>query len=32
MQGEHKLTLQFANASHESYGPEYAKTIDVKVK
>lgn len=31
-QGEHNLTLQFANALHESYGPEYAKTITVNVK
>uniref|UniRef100_A0A7S3QT74 DUF4399 domain-containing protein n=1 Tax=Dunaliella tertiolecta TaxID=3047 RepID=A0A7S3QT74_DUNTE len=30
--GDHKLTLQFANANHESYGPEYAKTITVTVK
>eukprot|EP00197_Chlamydomonas_leiostraca_P011157 CAMPEP_0202861732 /NCGR_PEP_ID=MMETSP1391-20130828/3034_1 /ASSEMBLY_ACC=CAM_ASM_000867 /TAXON_ID=1034604 /ORGANISM="Chlamydomonas leiostraca, Strain SAG 11-49" /LENGTH=163 /DNA_ID=CAMNT_0049541163 /DNA_START=23 /DNA_END=514 /DNA_ORIENTATION=- len=30
--GEHKLTLQFANALHESYGPQLAKTIVVKVK
>ncbi|KAF5830510.1 hypothetical protein DUNSADRAFT_14513 [Dunaliella salina] len=30
--GEHKLTLQFANANHESYGPEYAITITVTVK
>jgi len=30
--GQHKLTLQFANAIHESYGPEYAvvKTVNVK--
>eukprot|EP00983_Pelagomonas_calceolata_P088010 1157096-Pelagomonas_calceolata.AAC.8 len=32
VQGDHKLTLQFANANHESYGPEYAKTITVTVK
>jgi len=30
--GKHKLTLQFANALHQSYGPEYAKTITVNVK
>jgi hypothetical protein len=31
-QGKHKLTLQFANALHESYGPNYASTIEVIVK
>lgn len=30
--GEHRLTLQLANAVHESYGPEYAKVITVKVQ
>merc|ERR1719230_2270349 len=30
--GKHKLTLQFANALHESYGKEFAKTIPVNVK
>ena len=30
--GKHKLTLQFANAAHESYGKEFAKTITVNVK
>lgn len=30
--GKHKLTLQFANANHESYGREFAKTITVNVK
>lgn len=30
--GKHKLTLQFANANHESYGKEFAKTITVTVK
>lgn len=30
--GDHKLALQFANAVHESYGPEYAKAITVTVK
>ena len=30
--GKHKLTLQFANAFHESYGEEFAKTITVNVK
>jgi hypothetical protein len=27
--GKHTLTLQFANAVHESYGPEYRKSISV---
>lgn len=27
--GRHTLTLQFANAVHQSYGPEYRKTITV---
>jgi len=30
--GKHKITLQFANAFHESYGQEFAKTITVNVK
>ena len=30
--GKHKLTLQFANALHESYGQEFAKTITVVMK
>lgn len=30
--GRHKLTLQFANANHESYGKEFAKTITINVK
>ena len=30
--GKHKIMLQFANAKHESYGKEFAKTITVKVK
>jgi len=30
--GKHKITLQFANAFHESYGEEFAKTITVNVK
>ena len=29
--GKHKITLQFANAYHESYGKEFAKTITVNV-
>jgi len=29
--GKHKLTLQFANALHESYGKEFSKTITVNV-
>ena len=28
----HKLTLQFADAEHKSYGPAFAKTITVNVK
>jgi hypothetical protein len=31
-QGKHTLTLQFANANHQSYGPEYANTISVNIK
>mmetsp|Transcript_70944 Transcript_70944/g.112120 ORF Transcript_70944/g.112120 Transcript_70944/m.112120 type:complete len:250 (+) Transcript_70944:26-775(+) len=30
--GKHKITLQFANAAHESYGKEFAQTITVNVK
>jgi hypothetical protein len=30
--GKHKITLQFANALHQSYGKEFAKTITVNVK
>jgi hypothetical protein len=30
--GKHKLTLQFANGVHASYGPELADTVDVVVK
>lgn len=30
--GEHTLTLQFADGAHLSYGPEYSKSIKVKVK
>jgi hypothetical protein len=30
--GKHKLTLQFANGAHASYGPELADTVDVVVK
>ena len=30
--GKHKITLQFANAYHESYGKAFAKTITVNVK
>ncbi|OEK01060.1 rod shape-determining protein RodA [Roseivirga sp. 4D4] len=30
--GEHTLTLQFANGVHQSYGPEWSKTITVIVK
>ncbi|GLC46142.1 hypothetical protein PLESTB_001194600 [Pleodorina starrii] len=30
--GQHTLTLQFANAAHESYGPAFANTITVTVK
>ncbi len=29
--GEHKLTLQFANGIHESYGRDWSKTITVNV-
>jgi len=30
--GKHKITLQLANAYHQSYGKEFAKTITVNVK
>jgi hypothetical protein len=30
--GKHKLTLQFANGAHVSYGPDVAATVDVVVK
>ena len=30
-QGTHTITLQFANALHESYGKDFAKTITVTV-
>ncbi len=30
--GEHTLTLQFANGVHQSYGPEWSKTITVIVR
>ena len=30
--GKHKITMQFANHLHESYGKEFAKTITVNVK
>ncbi|KAG2493694.1 hypothetical protein HYH03_008208 [Edaphochlamys debaryana] len=30
--GKHTLTLQFANAEHVSYGPEFSKTVTVNVK
>lgn len=29
--GEHTLTLQFADGAHRSYGPNWSKTIKVKV-
>tara|TARA_B110001454_G_scaffold219179_1_gene250736 strand:- start:19133 stop:19519 length:387 start_codon:yes stop_codon:yes gene_type:complete len=29
--GEHKLTLQFADGAHRSYGPKMSKTIKVTV-
>jgi hypothetical protein len=31
-QGKHTLTLAFANALHESYGPTYMQSIEVNVK
>ncbi len=30
--GKYKLTLQFANGLHQSYGPKMSKTIEVTVK
>lgn len=30
--GEHKLTLQFADGAHRSYGPKYSKSIKVTVE
>jgi hypothetical protein len=30
--GKHRITLQFADAFHQSYGKEFAKTITVNVK
>jgi hypothetical protein len=30
--GPHKLTLQFGNGRHESYGPEMSSTISITVK
>jgi hypothetical protein len=30
--GKHKLTLQFANGAHISYGPDMAATVDVVVQ
>ena len=30
--GKHTLTIQFANANHESYGPEWAKDVVVEIK
>lgn len=30
--GQYKLTAQFANGAHQSYGPALAKTISVTVK
>ena len=30
--GQYKLTLQFANGAHQSYGPAASKTITVNVK
>ncbi|WP_342619750.1 DUF4399 domain-containing protein [Rhodoferax sp. GW822-FHT02A01] len=30
--GPHKLTLQFGNGRHESYGPEMSSTINITVK
>ena len=29
--GQYKLTMQFANGKHQSYGPELSKTINVTV-
>jgi hypothetical protein len=30
--GKYKLTMQFANGGHQSYGPQLSKSIDVVVK
>jgi hypothetical protein len=30
--GTYKLTMQFANGAHQSYGPELSKTINIIVK
>jgi hypothetical protein len=30
--GDHKLTMQFGDGSHRSYGPEMSQTITVHVK
>jgi hypothetical protein len=30
--GKYKLTMQFANGAHQSYGPKLSKTIEVTVK
>ncbi|MGK5070093.1 hypothetical protein D3C81_123190 [compost metagenome] len=30
--GQYTLTMQFANGAHQSYGPEWAKSIQVTVK
>ncbi len=30
--GRHRLTMQFADGAHRSYGPQYRKTIEVNVK
>jgi hypothetical protein len=32
VQGKHTLALQFANALHESYGPQWNSSITVDVK
>ena len=31
-QGDHTLTLQFADGAHRSYGPEWSQTVKVHVK
>ncbi len=30
--GKYKLTMQFANGAHQSYGPQLSKSIEVTVK
>jgi hypothetical protein len=30
--GNYKLTMQFANGAHQSYGPELSQTISITVK